>query len=97
MKFWLKVWEKIDINKVKNNLLVIGAYKAECFNCHNIDIDKDKAKCPYCGAEFKYVAFREHFPGTKELNSLKERECVVIDWQVFKKEIDRQKAKEILG
>jgi len=53
----IRGWMYLDVNEVKNHLLLIEDIYGMCAKCKQLGINyiKDK-KCPKCSAEFKYVA-----------------------------------------
>ena len=97
MKYWMRIWDKVDIKDIEKALLVVGIYKAECFSCHNIDLDKEARNCPHCKVQFKYVSFRDRKVGSSELERYYSRGFKIIEWADFLREYKRQKARRFLG
>ncbi|MCD6134427.1 MAG: hypothetical protein J7J25_02785 [Candidatus Omnitrophica bacterium] len=97
MKYWMRIWDKVDIGDIEKALLVVGIYKAECFSCHNIDLNKDVMSCPYCKVQFRYVSFRDKKVTSSELDRYYSRGLKIIEWGDFLKEYKRQKARKFLG
>ncbi len=97
MRTFIRVWETLNIEEIKRNLFVIGELSGECFYCHNMGIPVDSKICPYCGAEFKFIAFRRKTNhSTINRFKLKHPEAIFIEFDDFKKNIERDKARKIL-
>jgi len=97
MRGYLRVWKDLDLEDIKNHLIVIGELSAECFSCHSVGINIKAKSCPNCNTLFKYVGFRRKVDGSYINNLAKEREGLVfIDFEDFKKILDKEKAKKTL-
>ena len=62
---FLRVYKKMDIQDIKEHLLICGDLSASCEKCKAINLKIDAVKCPECQSEFKYIAFRNiksHWP-----------------------------------
>jgi len=97
MKAFIRTWRALDIEEIKKSLFVIGEVSGECFNCHNMGISLDDTVCPFCGTRFKFIAFRRKV-NQHAINrfKLKHHNSVFIEFDDFKKSIDRDKARKIL-
>lgn len=95
---YIRIYKNFDVEEVQKKLLIYGDLSGNCAKCQEIDIKLDQAKCPKCGAEFQYIAFRNfasHVPKTYKL--LEQRPGVVfVDHEDFKKALASKKAEEFL-
>jgi hypothetical protein len=95
MKF-LRVWQELNLEDIKQHLLVIGELSAECFNCHELGIDIKSRSCPNCGTVFKYLGFRRKLRSQDFKSFNQERTGVkLIDFFDFKKAINKEDAHDI--
>jgi len=94
----LRVFQKLNLDEVKEHLLVCGALSAQCANCHEADIKLNSAMCPKCGNTFCYIAFRNVRENMPKLQKIAEErpEIKCIDYDDFKRQVDSQKAREFL-
>ncbi|MBI38546.1 MAG: hypothetical protein CMF59_03030 [Leptospiraceae bacterium] len=55
----VRVWQQLDLNTLKQHLLLIDDLYGTCAACNQIGLNylKDKS-CSGCGTEFKYLATR---------------------------------------
>lgn len=96
MKF-LRIWQELNLEDIKQHLLVIGELSAECFNCHELGIDSASRSCPNCGTVFKYIGFRRKLRAQDFKSFNQERTGVkLIDFFDFKKEINKKGARDFL-
>jgi len=95
---FIRIYKKLNLDEVKEHLLVYGALDGQCANCQETDIDLNKAMCPKCENTFCYITFRnvrEHMP--KLLKISEERpEIKFIDYDDYTRQIDAQKARNFL-
>ncbi|MBN2121300.1 MAG: hypothetical protein JW734_09650 [Candidatus Omnitrophica bacterium] len=96
MKVWIRVWQNLVLDDVANSLLLIGLSSAECFSCRKIGIPKASLKCPECGKEFKYIAFRYKVTSRELENFSLNRNLVFVDFEDFSREFNRNKARKFL-
>jgi len=97
MKAFIRIWKEFDVEEIKKSLFVIGELSGECFNCHNMGIPIDNKACPFCNTKFKFIAFRRKV-NQSVINrfKIKHPDSVFIEFDDFKKSIDRDKARKIL-
>ena len=98
MEDFLRIWMKLDLEEIKNHLLVVGELSGECFSCHKVGIKIGEKKCPQCKKEFKYIGFRRKADAFlvrkfKKLYS----EAEFIDFGDFKKAFSKKEVKRILN
>ena len=98
MKDFLRVWEKLNLEEIKNHLLVIGELSGECFSCHKVGIKIEEKRCPQCKKEFKYIGFRRKV-NSSLIAKFKEiyPQATFIDFEDFKKALSKKEAKKILN
>jgi len=95
---FLRVYNYLNANQIKENCLVYGEISGNCAKCQTIDLKLHMTKCPECGTDFKYIAFRNvksHMPKMHRLSQ--EREVIFIDYNDFHKALSASKAEELLG
>ena len=52
----IRGWLYLDVNEIKNKLLLIEDIYGMCANCKQLGINYVKEpKCPKCNTEFKYI------------------------------------------
>ena len=95
MKF-LRIWQELNLEDIKQHLLVVGELSAECFNCHELGIDSARRSCPNCGTVFKYIGFRRKLRAQDFKSFNQERAgVIIIDFFDFKKAINKENAHDI--
>ena len=95
---FLRVYEKLDVVDIKQHLLIYGDLAANCANCQAIDIKLDALKCPQCGTDFKYIAFRNvknHLPKLQKLSDERPN-LILVDYDDFARNLGVLKAQEFL-
>lgn len=92
---YVRVFQKLDVTAIQDQLLIYGDLSAICGKCNEPDISLRAHKCKNCETEFKYIAFRNvnnHLPKLKSLSE--ERPALVfIDYDDFKRNLNEIKAK----
>ena len=57
---YLRVWKELDIDEIKEHIIMVDDVTGHCPNCKKIGINlKDLDRCPQCEREFKYVTSSE--------------------------------------
>ncbi len=94
---YIRVWQDLDVEDIKKHLMVWGQLSGDCANCKSIGISLDTHKCPSCGTEFKYIAFRTEVKvGYIERIKRKRSDLVFIEWRDFSYQLSKSKAKDLL-
>jgi hypothetical protein len=96
---FIRVYQNLDVNVLKEHLLIYGEISGNCANCQTIDIKLDSPSCPQCHSEFKYIAFRNIRSHLAKLSRLlAERPFLTfVDYEDFAKNLAAQKAKDFLA
>jgi len=95
---FIRIYKKLDVNEIKQHLLIYGDLSAQCANCQAMDMKLDNTSCPKCGAEFKYISFRNvrnHLPKLQKIND-EQPNILFVDFDDYKRQIGELKAKEFL-
>ncbi len=93
---FIRSYSKLDLTKIKSQLLIYGDISGACANCNKIDIKINDPVCPECKSEFKYISFRNiksHLPKLQML-SAQRPSVTVIDFDDYKKELGASKAED---
>lgn len=95
---YLRTWKKLNLEEVKEHLLVVGELSAECFNCREIGINFERRGCPKCGNIFKYIAFRREVRPQDFKRFKEDRPRIeLIDFSDFKKALNKKEARNIFN
>jgi len=95
---FIRIYKKLDIYDIQKHLMIYGDLSAQCAACQVMDVKLDNACCPKCGAEFKYISFRNirnHLPKLQKLHEQRP-EVQFVDYDDYKRELGALKAKEFL-
>ena len=94
----VRVYQHLDVTKIKPHLLIYGDLGGACAHCSEMDVKLESPRCPSCQNDFKYVSFRNikvHIP--KVLKLLEQNPQVkIIDFDDYKQAEGFNKAKEFL-
>jgi len=94
---YVRVWQDLDVEKIKKNLLIWGTLDGMCANCKKVGLKLEERFCPECKTEFKYLALREKNTPSNVFKIKKKRpDLTIIDYKDFSEQISLQKAKKIL-
>ena len=61
----IRVYKNLDIDEIKNHVLLYGALAGQCGKCSQLNVKLDAVKCPACSTEFNFIAFsniKDHLP-----------------------------------
>lgn len=93
---FLRAYQKFDIKKVKEHLLIHGDVSSSCANCGELNLKLEVHTCPKCSAVFSYISFRNvkaHLP--KLIKITAERpSMVIIDFEDYQRATGISKAQE---
>jgi len=95
---YIRAYRKIDLNHLKDHLLIFGDLSGSCSKCKELDIKIDAAECPQCKTEFNYISFRNiksHLPKIQKLNESRP-DIIMVDYDDYKKMIGILNAQEFL-
>jgi len=94
----IRIYNILDVRKIRPNLLIHGDLSCSCANCKAMDIALNSLKCPKCGTDFKYIAFRNiktHIPKIHKLFNGRPG-ISIIDFDDYKRNEGAIKAEEFL-
>lgn len=95
-KKFIRVYQKLDFNDVRQHTMLYGDLAASCAHCNALDIRITESICPECRTEFKYVAFRNvksHLPKIEKLLN-ENPNIVIIDFDDYKRGQAESRAEE---
>jgi len=94
-----RVYESLDISKIKEQLLIYGDLAGQCAKCNAMNVNLNAATCPECGTEFKFITFRNVKTNLPKIEkSMAQRPSIkIIDFDDYKRHTASQKAKDIFG
>ncbi|MCK5178890.1 MAG: hypothetical protein KAR32_05110 [Candidatus Omnitrophica bacterium] len=95
---FIRVYKKMNIDEIKQHLLIYGDLSAQCANCQAMDLKLDMTACPKCEAEFKYITFRNvrnHLPKLQKINEATP-DIQFVDFDDYKRSISEMKARDFL-
>jgi hypothetical protein len=57
--YYIRVWQKANIESIKEHLLIVGELTGDCAQCREIGLKVAEVKqCPKCGTTFNFMAAR---------------------------------------
>ncbi len=95
---FVRIFKKLDVNEIKEHLLVYGDLGGNCSACQKMDITFEATHCPGCQTEFKYIAFRNprvHMPKLQKLHA-ERPQVVIVDCEDYNHHIGALKAQKFL-
>ena len=83
----IRVYKKVDVNQIKDHVLVCGDLSANCSKCNAVGIKTNATKCPECSTDFKYLTFRNIKGNMPKVYKLTEERSnlTCIDYDDFKR------------
>jgi len=103
-KEFIRVWRQEDSREIFSHTLIVGESFSDCANCKEIGLDLEKHKaCPQCGTRFKFVTSRYAAGGSGErfrwIGRIMQKQpgLVFIDYEDFKRHLDRRNAGDIFS
>ena len=93
---FIRVYKKLDIDDIKEHLMIVGDLSASCSKCNNMNVKIEMAQCPECQTEFRYIGFRnikDNMPKMLKMNESKQG-LIFVDFDDFKKMTGALKAQE---
>ena len=101
--YYMRIWQKVDIEEVKKHLLIVGDIAADCANCREIGIKYAQTQtCPQCGAEFKFITARATGSlkvSGPQVKRIKERrpDLTFVDYDDFRSITGAKTARDFFG
>ncbi|MEA3346556.1 MAG: hypothetical protein U9Q21_00510 [Candidatus Auribacterota bacterium] len=94
---FMRVYKKVDIEEIRSHLIICGDLAASCEKCKEMGFKMDVDKCPSCGTEFKYLAFRNIKQNLPKLQKFSETrpDLIIVDFEDFKRIDSARKAQEL--
>lgn len=97
----LRIWQEVDIEKIKEQIVMVDDKYAHCPNCKKIGLElKDLKKCPSCGREFKYATSKEAKGGKTEIvaRTLKKLPGIIfVDYDDYEHATGKKKAESLFN
>jgi len=93
---FIRIFAKKDVNAIKPHLMIYGDLSATCANCQAMDVKMEAVRCPQCGNDFKYIAFRNFKSHLPKMNRLFEERpyLTIVDFEDYQKSLGQSKAQE---
>lgn len=97
MTKFIRMYQNLGVNQIKDNLLIYGEISGSCAKCQAIDVKLDHVKCPQCQTPFNYIAFRNVKSHIAKWQRLLEARPYLkfVDYEDFHRNLAEFKAKEI--
>ena len=101
-KSLIRVWQELDTDNIKKQLLLAGELTANCENCQHLGIDFiNDVRCPNCETYFKYIGFRKKNNKSEELFAIqrlteKRPDLVIVDYEDIKRACGKSQARNLL-
>lgn len=97
LKF-IRVYKKVDVDHIKEHLIICGDLSASCSKCNELSIKMDSPKCPSCQTDFLYMAFRNVKENMPKIHKFSETrpDLMLVDYEDFKRTSDAIKARGLL-
>lgn len=101
---YMRIWQAVDIQNIKKQLLMVGDITADCANCRELGIRYAEVRiCPKCGEEFKFITARSAVGSLRSMGSTVKRikgrrpDLTFIDYDDYKSLTGKQSAREFFG
>lgn len=98
-KKFLRIYQKLDFDDVRDHTMIYGDLAASCSHCNALNVRFVDSICPECRTEFKYIAFRNiknHLPKMEKLHE-ENPKAVLIDFDDYKRGLAEKKSEEFWG
>ncbi len=96
---YLRVWKELDIQEVKDHIIMVDDKFGHCPGCKAIGIElKNLKNCPSCGREFKYVTSQEARGGKFDIVMRTKRklpELTFVDYDDYVRVTGQKEAREL--
>lgn len=96
---YLRVYKKMDIDQIKDHLIIYGGLAGNCSKCNCMGIKLDTTHCPECQTEFKFLTFRNISENLPKIHKMSETrpELSIIDYDDYRRITGSIKAEGLLG
>lgn len=98
---YLRIWKEIDIEDVKNHIIMVEDKFGHCPGCKQIGIElKELKKCPGCGRTFKYATSKDARGGKVDVvvrTRKKLPELVFVDYDDYERVTGKKKAESLFN
>ncbi|MFT5208270.1 MAG: hypothetical protein ACI9CF_002042 [Candidatus Omnitrophota bacterium] len=101
---YMRIWQNVDIDSIKERLLIVGELSADCAACRELGIVYQETKiCPGCGVDFKFITARGAIGSLKVMGGtvkrIKDRrpDLTFIDYDDYKSITGKQSAADFFG
>jgi hypothetical protein len=96
---YMRVWKELDIQKVKDHIIMVDDMLGYCPGCKTIGIElKDLKTCPSCDREFRYVTSQEARGGRFDIvMRMKKKlpDLTFVDYDDYIRVTGQKEAKEL--
>ncbi len=95
LKF-IRAYRKVDIDEVKEHLMICGDLSASCSKCKCMTVKLDMTNCPECRTDFRYMTFRNIRDNMHKMLRISDshKELMVVDFDDYKRLTGEAKAKD---
>lgn len=97
----IRVWKEIDIEDVKNHIIMVEDKFGHCPGCKQIGIElKDLKKCPGCGRSFKFVTSKDARGGKVDIVARTRKklpDLVFVDYEDYERVTGKKKAESLFN
>jgi len=102
--FFMRVWQPVDIESIKQHLLIVGDLTADCASCRALGIKyADARECPECKTVFHFITARGAVGSTMKMGSIVKRikarrpDLTFVDYDDYKALTGKQSARDFFG
>ena len=98
---YIRVWKEIDIEDVKNHIIMVEDKFGHCPGCKQIGIElKELKKCPGCGRAFKFATSKDARGGKVDIvvrTRKKLPDLVFVDYDDYERVTGKKKAESLFN
>jgi len=102
--YFMRIWQTVELDSVKEHLLIVGDVTADCANCRELGLKyADVRSCPSCRTDFKFITARGAVGSTKSMGGLVKRikdrcpNLTFVDYDDYKSLTGKQSARDFFG
>lgn len=97
----LRVWKEVDIDEIKEHLVIVDDKYGHCPNCKKIGIELNGlTHCPDCGREFKYVTSKDARGGRTDIVKRTRKKLpnlIFIDYDDYERATGKKTAESLFN